>query len=70
VQPGKPEPVARILSINAVLGMVPISRRHLYRLEAAGKFPRRIHIGDRRRGYLETDILEWQKSRKLAAEAL
>lgn len=39
--------------------MIPFTRQHILRLEKAGKFPRRIHIGTRRVGWLLTDIETW-----------
>jgi predicted DNA-binding transcriptional regulator AlpA len=35
---------------------VPLSRRQLDRLEAAGKFPRRVHISERRVGWVAEEI--------------
>ena len=35
---------------------VPLSRRQLDRLEAAGKFPRRVHISERRVGWVAAEI--------------
>jgi predicted DNA-binding transcriptional regulator AlpA len=36
-----------------------LSVRHAERLEAAGKFPRRIKISDRAAGWLESDIAKF-----------
>jgi prophage regulatory protein len=35
---------------------VPYSKPHLWRLERAGKFPRRVPIGASRYGYVESEI--------------
>jgi prophage regulatory protein len=35
---------------------VPLGRRQLDRLEAAGKFPRRVHISERRVGWVAEEI--------------
>jgi prophage regulatory protein len=35
---------------------IPHGRRHLDRLEAAGKFPRRVHISERRVGWVAEEI--------------
>jgi prophage regulatory protein len=35
---------------------IPYSKPHLWRLEKAGKFPRRVPIGAGRYGYVETEI--------------
>ena len=38
---------------------IPYSRRHIDRLEVAGKFPKRVAIGDRRVGWVESEIDEY-----------
>jgi prophage regulatory protein len=35
---------------------VPYSKPHLWRLEKAGKFPKRVPIGPSRYGYVESEI--------------
>jgi prophage regulatory protein len=35
---------------------VPYSKPHLWRLERAGKFPKRVPIGASRYGYVESEI--------------
>jgi prophage regulatory protein len=35
---------------------VPYSKPHLWRLERAGKFPKRVPIGPARYGYIESEI--------------
>ena len=35
---------------------VPLGRRHVDRLEAEGKFPRRVHISERRVGWVAEEI--------------
>jgi len=35
---------------------IPYSKPHLWRLERAGKFPKRVPIGASRYGYVETEI--------------
>jgi prophage regulatory protein len=35
---------------------VPYSKPHLWRLERAGKFPKRVPIGKARYGYVESEI--------------
>ena len=37
----------------------PFSKVHLWRLERAGKFPKRVPLGAARHGWLETEIDEW-----------
>ena len=38
---------------------VPYTRQHLSRLEAAGKFPERVQLGEGRVGWLEGEVDEW-----------
>jgi prophage regulatory protein len=35
---------------------IPYSKPHLWRLEKAGKFPKRVPIGASRYGYVESEI--------------
>lgn len=35
---------------------IPYSKPHLWRLEKAGKFPRRVHISAGRYAYVESEI--------------
>lgn len=41
--------------------MVPFTRQHVLRLEKVGKFPKRLKVGNRRIGWLETEIETWIK---------
>jgi len=45
---------------------VPLSRSQIWRLERAGKFPKRIQISDNSVGWDEADIEDWLQSRKAA----
>ena len=38
---------------------IKFSKVHLWRLERAGKFPKRVSLGKARHGWLETEINEW-----------
>lgn len=49
----------RLLSLKEVLRLVPFSARHLYRLEAAGKFPKRVKISTRKVAYRDSEIRKW-----------
>ena len=49
----------RLLGRKEVLRLVPYSQRHLYRLEAAGLFPRRVRVGRNKVGWWESQILAW-----------
>ena len=48
---------ATILGFSDLRGRgIPLGRRQLDRLEAAGKFPRRVRISERRVGWLAEEI--------------
>jgi prophage regulatory protein len=49
----------RLLSKKQVREKVLYSPAHIARLEAAGKFPKRIRLGQGRVGGLELEIDEW-----------
>jgi len=45
---------------------VTLSRSQIWRLERAGKFPKRIQISDNSVGWDEADIEAWMLARKAA----
>jgi hypothetical protein len=48
---------AKFLGFSDLRGRgIPLGRRQLDRLEAAGKFPRRVHISERRVGWVAEEI--------------
>jgi prophage regulatory protein len=57
-------PTKRVLSQQAVLARVPVSRTTLWRMERAGDFPKRIQISANRIGWLEADVDAWLDERK------
>lgn len=57
----------RFLSMREVVTLTTYSRPSIYRLEAAGKFPKRLKIGDNKIAWRESDVLAWFASRKVAA---
>jgi prophage regulatory protein len=42
---------------------ISFSREHLWRLEAAGKFPRRIYLSPQKVAWFEDEILTWLAER-------
>jgi predicted DNA-binding transcriptional regulator AlpA len=54
----------RVLSLEAVLDRVPVSRTTLWRMERAGLFPQRIQVSTNRVGWIEADIDAWVEGRK------
>ena len=57
----------QVLRFPALHAKVGLSKAQVDRLEAAGKFPRRIRIGTRAVGWLEQDVDRWLED--LAASA-
>lgn len=53
----------RLLSKRQVREMVLYSPAHIARLEAAGKFPKRVRLGQGRVGWVEQEVLDWIKAR-------
>lgn len=53
----------RILSKRQLKELVLYSPQHIARLEAAGKFPKRVQLGPNRVGWVEDEVLEWLQER-------
>lgn len=53
----------RLLSKRQVKELVLYSPQHIARLEAQGKFPRRVKLGQCRVGWVESEVLEWLRER-------
>ena len=53
----------RILSKRQLKELVLYSPQHVARLEAAGKFPKRVQIGPCRVGWIEREVLDWLQAR-------
>ena len=53
----------RFLSKKQVSAMVLYSGAHIARLEQAGRFPKRVNLGQCRVGWLEAEIVEWMEQR-------
>ena len=51
------------LRLPEILRRVPYSEAHIRRLETAGKFPRRVHLGANRVAWVETEIDDWLASK-------
>lgn len=61
----------RMISIDAVLAVVPTTRQTLYRWMEAGKFPKPVKLGNSKIGFRETDVLAWlnERPRALGSDA-
>lgn len=53
----------RLLSKKQVRDLVLYSPQHIARLEAAGRFPKRVRLGQCRVGWVESEVLEWLEAR-------
>ncbi|MDC0361198.1 AlpA family phage regulatory protein [Alphaproteobacteria bacterium] len=53
----------RLLRLPEILCRVPYSEAHIWRLERAGKFPRRAHLGANRVVWVEAEIDDWLSSK-------
>ena len=58
----------RFLRLAEVLRRIPYSAPHIWRLEQAGKFPRRAHLGANRVAWVEAEIDQWIAERLAARE--
>ncbi|QCO05475.1 helix-turn-helix transcriptional regulator [Azospirillum argentinense] len=58
----------RILRFKQLRERVPFSRMHIDRLEKAGKFPKRVRIGENSVGWLENEVEAWIASRAAARQ--
>ena len=53
----------RLLSKKQVRDLVLYSPQHIARLEAAGKFPKRVKLGQCRVGWVEQEVQNWITAR-------
>ena len=53
----------RILSKRAIRELVLYTPQHIARLEKAGQFPKRVHLGRSIVGWVEGEVLEWLNER-------
>lgn len=53
----------KILRLKEVIAATGLCRSALYKMMQDGKFVRPIAISARSRGWLESEVIEWQKAR-------
>jgi len=58
----------RLVSKRQLKELVLYSHQHIARLEAAGKFPKRVRLGASRVGWIEDEVLAWLKAKIDARE--
>lgn len=52
-----------MITRKELLLLVPYTITHIYRLEAAGRFPARVQIGQRRVAWRLSEVLAWLENR-------
>ena len=60
----------KLLSKKQVREIVLYSPAHIARLEAEGRFPKRVKLGPCRVGWIENEVLDWLHRRIDAREKL
>lgn len=55
--------IKAIIRLALVQKKTSLSRSTIYRLEAQGKFPTRVRLGENSTGYYESEIDAWLASR-------
>lgn len=55
----------KLIKIDTVLSLVPISRPTIYRLIKKGEFPKPLEIGSSR-AWVEAEIEQWKQARMQA----
>ena len=53
----------RMLSKRQLKELVLYSPQHIARLEKAGKFPKRVRLGQCRVGWVEDEVVDWLQER-------
>jgi len=52
-----------LLRLPAVQKLTGLSRSSIYRLEALGKFPKRVRLSERAVAWREQDLVNWNEAR-------
>lgn len=58
-----------LVSINDVCEMTSLSRTAISKFRYAGKFPSEVVLGERRIGFVKTEVLAWIDQRIAARQA-
>lgn len=58
----------RVLRKKEVLGIVGLSDPTVYRMERAGKFPKRLRLGGNSCGWLQSEVDGWIAERAAARD--
>ena len=57
------EPNERALRLRQVCELTGLGRSMIYQMQAEGRFPRRIKLGQRAVGWLESEVRHWLATR-------
>jgi prophage regulatory protein len=57
------EPNERALRLRQVSQLTGLSRSMIYQMQAEGRFPQRIKLGERAVGWLESEVRDWLATR-------
>ncbi len=52
-----------LLRLPELLRRIPYSEAHIWRLERAGKFPKRVRVGGNRVAWVEAEVEDWIASK-------
>lgn len=58
----------RLIKLPEVIKMTGISRTEIYRLEAVGKFPKRVPLSERSTAWVEAEVAAWVRAKIAARE--
>ena len=59
-----------LLRADEVQEIIPYTRQHIHRLEKAGQFHRRIHLGPNRVVWRLSELTAWLDARQQASNAI
>lgn len=59
----------RVISAKELARIIPYSKVHIWRLERAGLFPRRLRLGPNRVGWLKSEIDAWLSAKSADRDA-
>jgi len=57
------DPNERALRLRQVSQLTGLSRSMIYQMQADGRFPQRIKLGERAVGWLESEVRDWLATR-------
>jgi prophage regulatory protein len=57
------DPNERALRLRQVCQLTGLGRSMIYQMQAEGRFPQRIKLGERAVGWLESEVRDWLASR-------